>query len=70
MVAELGAARGDDPINDRADEAQYWCEQIMRSEKRERLLAQHNSSGGLWLRNRLRGVADDCLSWNRGSISR
>ena len=64
LAAELGAAKGDDPINDRAEEAQQWCERIMLSEKRERLLQQYNSTGEPWLYYRLRGVIDDCLSWN------
>lgn len=64
LAADLGAHRGDDPLNDRAEEAQQWCEAIMKNERRERLLAQYFSSGETWLRNRLRGVVDDCLSWN------
>ena len=36
----------------------------MRSEKRERLLAQYYGTDSDWLLNRLRGVVDDCLSWN------
>ena len=71
MAAELnadakvgGVYGGDDPMNDRAEEAQSWCERIMRSEKRERLLAQYNSSDGMWLRNRLQGILDDCLFLN------
>ena len=64
MAGELGGHRGDDPLNDRADEAARWCGLIMKSERRERLLAQYFSSGETWLRNRLRGVVDDCLSWN------
>ena len=55
LAGELGAHRGDDPLNDRAEEAQEWCERIMLSEGRERLLAQYNSSGELWLLNRLEG---------------
>src|SRR4029079_12278559 len=31
----------------------------------ERLLAQHNSTDEVWLANRLRGIVDDCLHWNR-----
>jgi hypothetical protein len=64
LAAELGAERGDDPINDRADEAAQWCDQIMYSEGRERLLAQYFSTDSDWLLNRLRGVIDDVVSWN------
>ena len=31
LAAELGSHRGGDPINDRADEAAQWREQIMHS---------------------------------------
>ncbi len=51
-------------MNDRADEAAQWCERIMLAERRERLLAQYYSTDDVWLLNRLRGVIDDCLSWN------
>ena len=60
-----GVYGGDDPINDRAEQAQRWAEEIMRSEKRERLLLQYNSSDSDWLLNRLRGILNDCLSYNR-----
>jgi hypothetical protein len=64
LAGELGGHRGDDPLNDRADEAAQWCELIMKSERRERLLAQYFSTGSDWLLNRLRGVLDDCWSYN------
>lgn len=47
LAAELGPGRGDDPLNDRADEAAQWCELIMHSEKRERLLAQYSSTDSI-----------------------
>ena len=62
LAAELGPGRGDDPLNDRADEGAQWCELIMHSEKRERLLAQYVSTDSDWLVNRLGNVVDDCLS--------
>ena len=66
LAGELGADKGvpDDPINDRAEEAARWCELIMKSERRDRLLALYNSSGSEWLHNRLLGVLDDCLEYN------
>ena len=64
LAGELGPARGADPMNDRADEAAHWCELIMKSERRERLLQQFYGSGSDWLLNRLRGVIGDCLAWN------